>query len=101
MLRGGLPGFSGEVNLMIKAIIAAAVLSLGMYSTVSAGALPAALGLKAAAASEVVQVKGKNGGGGHAARGGGRSRGRSYAGARGHGRRGGGGGYGLGRTPHP
>jgi uncharacterized membrane protein len=77
---------------MIKAIIAAAVLSLGMYSTVSAGALPADLGLKAAAASEVVQVKGKNGGGGHAARGGSRS----YAGARGHGRRSGGGNYGDG-----
>ena len=73
---------------MIKAITAAAVLSLVMCSTVSAGTVSSVPGMKAAAASEAVQVKGRS----HARSGGG---GRRYAGRRG-GRGGRGGGYGYG-----
>jgi len=76
---------------MIKAITAAAVLSLVMCSTVRAGTVSSVPGLKAAATAEAVQVAGKSGRASHARNGGGR---RSYA--RRGGRGGGGGGYGYG-----
>jgi len=77
---------------MIKAIAAAALMSLTMWQAAGAATLSSDSGLKASAASEIVQVKG--GGKGHARAGGGR---RSFARRGGGYRRGhGGGGYGYG-----